>query len=112
MKPWLSFCTLVSACCAGALFLSGCTLPSANETLPLKVTKMDVDWKLTAYQQVVASQGVTEGQKQRVTAANQAFQAAFAQAVTAAKGDLHTPTPPAVAQLATQLIGEIDTVLP
>ncbi len=112
MKPWLAFWTLVSVACTGALFLSGCTLPSANETLPLKITKMDVDWKLTAYQQAVASQGVTEAQKQQVAAANQAFQTAFQQAVAAAKGDLHTPTPPAVAQLATQLIGEIDTILP
>jgi hypothetical protein len=110
MKTLPTFCALASLCCAGGLFLSGCTLPSANETLPLKVTKMDVDWKMTAYQQVVDSQGVTEGEKQKVTAANQAYQAAFQQAVTAAKGDLDTPTPPAVAQLATQLIGEIDTV--
>lgn len=112
MKSFLTLCTLVSVACAGALLLSGCTLPSANETLPLKVTKMDVDWKLTAYQQVVDAQGVTEGQKQQVAAANQAFQTAYQQAVTAAKGDLHAPTPPAVAQLATQLIGVIDTVLP
>jgi hypothetical protein len=102
----------MSVCCAGALFLSGCTLPSANETLPLKITKMDVDWKMTAYRQAVASLSVTEAQKQRVMAADQAFQAAYDQAVTDAKGDLHTPTPPAVAQLATHLIGVIDTVLP
>jgi hypothetical protein len=112
MKTLLTVCILVSVCCAGALFLSGCTSPSENETLPLKVTKMDVDWKLTAYRQVLASQGVTEGQKQRVMAASQAFQAAFEQAVTAAKGDLNTPTPLGVAQLATHLIGEIDTVVP
>lgn len=112
MKPRSAFCALVLVGCAGALFLSGCTLPSANETLPLKVTKMDVDWKMTAYQQAVDAQGVTVEQKQRVMAADQAFQTAYDQAVAAAKGDLHTPTPPAVAQLATQLIGVIDTVLP
>jgi fructose-bisphosphate aldolase class 1 len=111
MKTSPTFWTVVAVACVGALFLSGCTLP-ANGTLPLKVTKMDVDWKLTAYQQAVDAQGVTEGQKQQVAAANQAFQTAYAQAVTAAKGDLHTSTPPAVAQLATQLISVIDTVLP
>jgi fructose-bisphosphate aldolase class 1 len=112
MKTSSTFWTLVVVAWVGVLFLSGCTLPSANQTLPLKVTKMDVDWKLTAYQQAVDAQGVTEGQKQQVAAANQAFQTAYAQAVTAAKGDLHTSTPPAVAQLATQLISVIDTVLP
>src|SRR5208283_1765000 len=103
MKALLTFCLLVSVCCAGGLFLPGCTLPSANETLPLKITKINVDWKMTAYQQYVSFSGVTEGQKQRVTAAYQAYQTAFEQALTAAKGDLDAPTPPALAQLATQL---------
>jgi hypothetical protein len=104
---------------AGAVFvvlslilsmLSGCASSSAGGGYPLKLTRMNVDWKMTAYREAVVAGNLTTGQQQRVEAAYQAYQAAFQQALTAVNGNLESPAPDNVRQLATELIGMIDSM--
>ena len=91
-------------------FLSGCASSSAGGGYPLKLTRMNVDWKMTAYREAVTAGNLTTGQQQRVDAAYQAYQTAFQQALTAVNGNLESPAPDNVRQLATELIGMIDSL--
>jgi hypothetical protein len=93
------------------LLLAGCTSPSGGGALTLKETRMNVDWKMVAYQEAVTAGNVTQALQQRVSATHQAYQAAFRQALADAKGNLRAPTPAQLGQLATQLIGMIDALL-
>ena len=90
--------------------LPGCASTSGGGGYSLKLTRMNVDWKMTAYREAVDAGNLTTGQQQRVNAAYQAYQAAFQQALTAANGNLESPAPANVRQLATELIGMIDSL--
>ena len=111
MKPILSRILPVFAALVGLLLLSGCASPSAGGALTLKQIKLDVDWKMTTYQQVVPTGNVTTGQSQQVASAYQSYQVAFQQALKAAQGNLDTPSPANLQQQANQLIGVVDSVL-
>jgi hypothetical protein len=89
--------------------LTGCA-STAGGGYPLKLTQMNVDWKMTAYREAVTAGNLTTGQQERVTAAYQAYQTAFQQALAAANGNLESPAPDNVRQLATELIGMIDSL--
>ena len=91
------------------LLMAGCTSTFSGGGYPLKLTQMNVDWKMTAYREAVAAGNLTAGQQQAVTSAYQAYQTAFQQALAAAKGNLESPAPDNVRQLATELIGLIDS---
>lgn len=91
------------------LLLSGCVSPSGGGGLTLKETQINVDWKMVAYQEAVTGGSVTEGQQQRVSAEHQAYQTAFRQVLADANGNLDAPAPANLRQLATQLIGMIDS---
>ena len=101
----------LSCCGVGMLLMAGCASPSARGALTLKQTQLNVDWKMTAYQQAVTFGSVTEGQAQQVATAHKEYQAAFQQALAQAHGNLDAPTPPKLGQLATRLIGVIESVL-
>ena len=94
-----------------ALLLSGCVSPSADGVRTLKQTQIDVDWKMTAYQQAASSGNLTYGQQQQVLAAYKAYQGAFKQALADAQGNLQAPSPPNLQQLASELVTLIDSVL-
>lgn len=89
--------------------IAGCTTTSGGG-YSFRLTQMNVDWKMTAYREAVAAGNVTAGQEQKVSAAYQAFQTAFQQAAVQANGNLEAPAPPNVRQLATELIGLIDSL--
>jgi hypothetical protein len=91
------------------MMLPGCA-SSSGGGYPLKLTRMNVDWKMTAYREAVVAGNLTTGQQERVNAAYQAYQTAFQQALTAANGNLESPAPANVRQLATELIGMIDSL--
>jgi hypothetical protein len=94
------------------LAMVGCASSSSNGVLTLKQTQINVSWKMTAYQQALASGGgVTEGQRQRVAAAHQAYEQAYQQALTDAGGNVEAPTPPKLQAAANQLIMAVDNVL-
>ena len=92
------------------IMLPGCASSSGGGGYPLKLTRMNVDWKMTAYREAVTAGNLTTGQQQRVNAAYEAYQIAFQQALTAANGNLESPAPANVRQLATELIGMIDSM--
>jgi len=92
------------------MMLPGCASSSGSGGYPLKLTQMNVDWKMTAYREAVTAGNLTTGQQQHINAAYQAYQAAFQQALTAANGNLESPAPANVRQLATELIGMIDSM--
>ena len=92
------------------LTATGCASSSAGGGYPLKLTRMNVDWKMTAYREAVTAGNLTTGQQQQINAAYQAYQTAFQQALTAASGNLESPAPDNVRQLATELIGMIDSM--
>jgi len=92
------------------LTATGCATSSAGGGYPLKVTQMNVDWKMTAYREAVTAGNLTTGQQERVNATYQAYQSAFQQALTAVNGNLESPAPDNVRQLATELIGMIDSM--
>jgi len=93
------------------LLMVGCASTSDGDGYSFKLTKMNVDWKMTAYQEGVTLGNVTTAEQQQVSAANAAFQASFQQALAEANGNLEAPAPANVRQLATELIGLIDSVL-
>jgi len=93
------------------LLMAGCASTSGGGGYSFKLTKMNVDWKMVAYQQGMTQGDVTTAEQQQVSAANAAFQASFQQALAEANGNLDAPAPANVRQLATQLIGLIDSVL-
>jgi hypothetical protein len=99
------------ATCLLALLVSGCVSPSGGGVITLKQTQVNVSWKMTAYQNAAGFGNVTLGQQQQVTAANQAYEAAFRQALAEAHGNLHAPSPPNLQQLASELVALIDSVL-
>lgn len=92
------------------LFFPGCASPGGGG-LTLKQIRLDVGWKMEAYQEAVTFRNVTAGQQQQVAAAHQAYQLAFHQALTAANGNLSATAPGNVQQLANQLIATVDGVL-
>jgi hypothetical protein len=92
------------------LFDLGCA-STPDGGYSFKLTKMNVDWKMTAYQEGVTLGNVTTAEQQQVSAANAAFQTSFQQALAEANGNLEAPAPANVRQLATELIGLIDSVL-
>jgi hypothetical protein len=92
------------------LVITGCSSVSGNGAYSLKLTQMNVDWKMTAYREASAAGNLILGQQQRVTAAYQAYQSAFKQALGAAHSNLESPAPANVRQLATELIGLIDSL--
>jgi Spy/CpxP family protein refolding chaperone len=93
------------------LAMVGCASSSSNGVLTLKQTKINVDWKMTAYQNALARGGITEGQRQQVAATYQAYQQAFQQALTDAGGNLGAPTPPKVQAAADEFIAAVNNVL-
>lgn len=93
------------------LFVAGCASTGGGGGFTLKQTRLDVGWKMEAYQEAVTFGSVTQGQKQQVSAAYQVYQAAFHQALSAAGGNLGAPAPANVRQLATELIATVDSVL-
>jgi hypothetical protein len=116
-KPRLSIFRIVSVRDVAAVLTATLMLPfffgcaaSKGGGYPLKLTQMNVDWKMTAYREAAAAGNLTAGQQQQVTAAYQAYQSAFQQALSAASGNLESPAPANVRQLATELIGLIDSL--
>jgi hypothetical protein len=111
MKTLLSrTCFLFLGLALTLIILPGCASSSGGGGYPLKLTRMNVDWKMTAYREAVIAGNLTAGQQQRINAAYEAYQTAFQQALTAANGNLESPAPANVRQLATELIGLIDSM--
>jgi len=75
------------------LLMAGCTSTFSGGGYPLKLTQMNVDWKMTAYREAVAAGNLTAGQQQAVTSAYQAYQTAFQQALAAARATWNRPPP-------------------
>ena len=93
------------------LLLTGCTSPLIGGAYTLKMSQTNVSWKMEAYQEGVIHGIVTVAEKQQVAEAQQAYQAAFKQALSEANGNLDAPAPANVRQLADQLIGSVDSAL-
>jgi len=77
----------------------------------LKMSETNISWKMQAYQEGVNHGMVTSAEKQLVETAEQAFEAAFRQALANANGNLDAPAPANVRQSADQLVGLIDAAL-
>jgi hypothetical protein len=111
MKKMMLRIAVVVPVIIAVLAMVGCASSSSNGVLTLKQTQINVDWKMTAYQNALARGGVTEGQRQRVTAAQQAYQQAFQKALAGTGGNLGAPTPPEVQAAADQVIAAVNNVL-
>lgn len=88
-----------------------CASLPGNGALTLKETRLNVNWKMTAYQQAQIGGSVTEAQAQQVNAAFHAYQLAFKKALATADGNVDAPTPPSLQSIVNQLIEAVDNVL-
>ena len=91
-------------------FGAGCASTSSGGSYTLKLTRNDIGWAMTRYENRVDAGFVTYEQKQQVKAAHDAYQAAFNDALKQAGDDLDTPTPDNVKQLANQLLSILSTL--
>ena len=83
-------------------FFSGCTATGGVDSL--KITRNNIDWAMVHYNNRAAFGTVTAQEKASVQAAYQAYQTAYDEAFKQANGNLDTPTPTNVTQLANQLM--------
>ncbi len=91
--------------------LSGCTSPPGSDVYRLKQTGDDVGRVMTRYRNLVAFGGtVTTAQQQQVSAAYDAYQQAFNQAVQDAHSNYDAPTPDNVKALANQVISLVSAL--
>lgn len=97
---------------AALVAMAGCTaMPSSSGVQTLKQTQMNVSWKMIAYDAAQANASVTEAQAQNVSAAYQAYQQAFQQALTAAGGDPDVVTPWNLQAAANRVLAAVNLVL-
>jgi hypothetical protein len=105
------FCAILLAL-ATLCLISGCTAPmGGGGSLRLKQTRDDMDSAMTRYRNVALPSGnVTLAGQQQVTAAYDAYKAAFDAAVQNANSNYNAPTPNNVTQLADQLLSVLGAV--
>ena len=103
------------------LFAPGCASSSGGSGSPsgsdsggsrtLKQVDLDVSPKMTRFHNAVASgAGVTESEKDQVSAAYARYQSAYQQALQAAGNNLNTPAPASVTAAADELIGALGSI--
>jgi hypothetical protein len=91
--------------------ISGCTAPIGSNTYKLKQTRNDIDSAMTRYRNVYQPSGnITLAEEQQVTAAYNAYKAAFDEAVKNANSNYNAPTPSNVVQLADRLLSVLGAV--
>jgi predicted small secreted protein len=93
-----------------AALISGCTTTGSGGGYQLKQTRQDVDWAMVRYHNRVSFGFLTSQEQQRVSDAYKAYQSAFNTALQQANGNLATPTPASVKQLADQLFSILDSI--
>jgi len=102
------------------LFVSGCASSSGGSEGPggsssgggrsLKEVDMDVSSPMTRYRNSISSGNITQGEQQQVNSTYSQYRAAYDQALQAADNNRDAPAPANVKSLATQLIGELQTI--
>jgi hypothetical protein len=99
--------SLITLCLIG-----GCTAPiGGGGSLQLKQTRNDIDAAMTRYRNVYQPSGnITLAEEQQVTAAYNAYKAAFDEAVKNANSNYDAPTPSNVTQLADKLLSVLGAV--
>jgi hypothetical protein len=105
------FCAILLAL-ATLCIIGGCTAPiGGGGSLRLKQTRADMDSAMTRYRNIALPSGnVTLAGQQQVTAAYNAYKAAFDEAVQNANSNYNAPTPNNVTQLADQLLSVLGAV--
>ena len=103
----LPFLTPVTALLTVTL-LTGCA--SMSGPYKLKQTRQDVDWAMVRYHNRQAFGFLTQQEQQSVSDAYKAYQGAFNAALKQANGNLTSPTPAGVKQLADQLFSLLDSI--
>jgi len=110
MKTKIQFLCALLVSLATMCLISGCASAGGNGAYTLKQTRDDVHWAMVRYQNQVAAGMVTLAEKQQVSAAHDAYQAAFDGAVQQAQSDYNAPTPDNVKQLANQLLSILGSI--
>ena len=90
-----------------ASWLVGCSSPNYPT---LKQTQINVSWPMTHYRNAAAAGRLTLGERERVAAAYEKYQAAFNEAIQAAHNDYEAPTPENVKVLANEVIRVISAI--
>ena len=82
--------------------INGCASMPSGGSYSLKQTRDDVDWAMVRYHNRLSFGFISTAERDQVTAAYKAYQAAFNQAVRESQSDYAAPTPDNVKQLADQ----------
>ena len=100
-------------------FVSGCASSSGGSSSPgssssggrtFKQVDMDVSQPMTRFRNSTSSGNITLGEQQQVNSTYSQYRAAYDQALQAAGNNRDAPAPANVKALATQLIGELQTI--
>ena len=89
---------------------SSCTSPPGSDTYRLKQTGDNINWAMTRYRNQVTYGNVTFEQQKQISAAYDAYQAGFIEAVQQAHQNYDAPTPDNVKVLANQLLSILGTI--
>ena len=99
---------------AGALvfltMLAGCASNRSDDHTTLKQTDSHVSWEMSRFRNAEIWGHLTPEEKQRGNAAYKSYKTAFDDAVRAANGNKHAPTPDNVEALANEAIRVISTL--
>jgi hypothetical protein len=99
---------------AGALvfltMLAGCASNKSGDHTTLKQTDSHVSWEMSKFRNAEIWGHLTADEKQRGNAAYNAYKTEFDEAVRAANGDKHAPTPDNVEAAANEAIRVLSTL--
>ena len=90
--------------------LAGCASHDSGNYATLKQTDTHVSWEMTRFRNAEIWGHLTADEKQRGNAAYTAYKTAFDEAVRAANGNKHAPTPENVEALANEAIRVLSTL--
>jgi hypothetical protein len=104
------WCILTAGALVLLTMLAGCASKDSGNYATLKQTDSHVSWEMTRFRNAEIWGHLTADEKERGNAAYTASKKAFAEAVRAANGNKHAPTPENVEALANEAIRVLSTL--